>query len=210
MNLSNNRVFKSFLCANESLIELNLSKKQYGKAVRENLEKNVTFQRLELSGNEIRCQSTIEIAKGLTRNHLLTPLNVSWNGFAKKGMKAISKSLLLNTHLDEIDLSYNRISNIAAKCLGKSMKTNSILRVLKLSWNPINTVLYGSYENTDWCMPTLHFESIYINNGTKTIKDKVLTGISGIKVIIGGFKKKKINSDDKEKLRKELLNILKS
>lgn len=82
------------------------------------LSRNDSLQILDIQGNIIGEQGTINIAEGLKQNSSLTTLNLYCCYTADGGVRALAEMLTVNSTLVDLNLSKNEITADGAEALG--------------------------------------------------------------------------------------------
>lgn len=105
-----------------------------GRAVAENLNRNVGLEELNLSACSVLSGCVINIAEGLQYCQSLTVLNFQCNGIDRTGIKALSMKLKYCINLTTLTLTDNPIGNRGAIALADGLKfPNNKLNSIHLS-----------------------------------------------------------------------------
>jgi Ran GTPase-activating protein (RanGAP) involved in mRNA processing and transport len=108
------------------------------KWIFEAIEKNTTLTSISFAKNlMMRKEGIFKIANGIMKNVSLQKIDLSGNEINEKGVKWIAEALKKNFVLLEIDLRRNLISNEGAKWISEAIIQNSILQVIRLGENYI-------------------------------------------------------------------------
>ena len=101
------------------------------------LRANRTLVKLDLSWNEIKGDSAVELARCLNDNGTLEELLLAHNGFADRGAQELGEALTRNRALRVLDLAYNNASPAAACVIANALRTNGALERLRVDGNTL-------------------------------------------------------------------------
>lgn len=99
---------------------------------------NSSLASLNLWGNQIGDEGTVELASSLRYNSALTELNLGYNNFYLEGTEAIAEALKDNKALMRLDLPNNHLTD-GIISIADMLKSNNTLTYLGLGANNINS-----------------------------------------------------------------------
>ncbi|KAJ0411783.1 hypothetical protein ATCC90586_006742 [Pythium insidiosum] len=114
-NLSIKRLRMSRNCIGKSE-NLNVVQPHFvtgGEAIATMLHANLVLERLDLSWNYLRLESSVTLARSMLENHTLTELNLAYNACGDPGAMMFGEALRFNECLEVLDLSYNSVGSLA-------------------------------------------------------------------------------------------------
>ncbi|CAF1129647.1 unnamed protein product [Rotaria sordida] len=125
------------------LRELNLSHncfgEECGKVLGAYISGNDSLESIDLSWNNIRGRSAIDIANGIRENVRLKRCNLEMNGFGPDGGQILGDCIKQNGALEEFNISANRLNTSNAFGIALGLLSNDSLQVLKIADNQINS-----------------------------------------------------------------------
>ncbi|XP_033735670.1 leucine-rich repeat-containing protein 74A-like isoform X2 [Pecten maximus] len=135
------------------------------RAIGWEMEKHLTFKKLDLSDNGLGPKQMIALAEMLLKNKYVSEVNLSNNPMGGFGSHIVKIILLNNSHIAKVDLTgnsfgiqggenfaevietnvylkeirlgSNKIEDAGALAIGRALETNVTLEYLDLSWNKI-------------------------------------------------------------------------
>jgi len=196
-----------FLAKNQSLISLNLSRKnltdENAKEIAEMLKKNKKLRRLELEGNLFGPEAAKYFADALKTNKTLRYLDLENNNLTKRGeddsgIKALFNSLEDNTMLISLNLSNNFLTNDCGNYINSAMKKNK---------NIIHLEIFDNQRYEEWDKDNYKYLSRGENDSTFVRQGLLINQISELNEAI--VRNKKLYDDmrfSEWKERKQMKN----
>ncbi|TPX59954.1 hypothetical protein PhCBS80983_g02103 [Powellomyces hirtus] len=125
---------------NNALLELDLRSnaiEEGGAALGRALQINRTLVSLNLTGNKLGFDASVDLADMLQFNGSLKTLILRDNKLGDKEAQLFAEGLRQNSSLEVLDFSYNAIGDLGAITLGAGVGGNDTLKELNLGWNCI-------------------------------------------------------------------------
>ncbi|CAF3994114.1 unnamed protein product [Rotaria sp. Silwood2] len=125
------------------LRELDLSHncfgEECGKVLGAYISGNDSLESINLSWNNIRGRSAIDIANGIKENVRLKRCNLEMNGFGPDGGQILGDCIKQNGALEEFNISANRLNTSNAFAIAVGLLSNDSLQILRIADNQINS-----------------------------------------------------------------------
>ncbi|ELU04322.1 hypothetical protein CAPTEDRAFT_223898 [Capitella teleta] len=99
------------------------------------LVNNVCIKRIDLTGNNMRCQGASYIAEMLMANNCITSLTLAQNSIGTRGLRELRNVLVDNVIIKKLSLSGNRFSDLDARLIADIISHNTCIETLDLSHN---------------------------------------------------------------------------